>query len=234
VVLVIDDNPKVKESLTLAFPEYQFIGAANGNEGLHCLRRPHEVDLVILDYKMNGLDGMAVLKEIRHLEPKMGVIILTSYGTKELAIEALRGRADDFLNKPYSIKEMKEKLEDFFEKQTFEKSYTRAAGGTVQRMCRFIERNYRKNPTLQELAGKTSLSPKYISRKFKQETQETFSEYKVKLKMEQARKLLQETSFGIAQIAYRVGYENAESFMKRFKKASGLTPTEYRKKENGR
>ena len=183
---------------------------------------------------MNDLDGIAVLEEIRRIDPKMGVIFLTSFGTKELAVEALRGDADDFLDKPYSLQEMKEKLENFFEKRSQEENYAGIGDNFVQRIRRFVERNYVKNPTLQEIAGKTLLSPKYVSRKFKQETHETFSDYKVKLKMQQAKKFLQETSFGVAQVAYKVGYENAESFMKMFKKAFGLTPTEYRKKEHGR
>ena len=92
-ILVIDDNSKIYESLCLAFPEYNFIGTSSGEEGLKCLRRANEIDLVILDYKMNGLDGIQVLREIRRMDAKMGVMIMTSFGTKEVVVEALRGDA---------------------------------------------------------------------------------------------------------------------------------------------
>lgn len=233
-ILVVDDNPKVKESLALAFPEYRFTSALSGEDGLKYLRKSHEIDLVLLDYKMGGLNGIEVLKAIRLMEPRLGVIMLTSFGSKDLAVEALRGTADDFVDKPFSVDQIKQKLETFFEKRAEAGQQSGTDGTPVQRMLRFVERNYRKNPTLGDIAGKTSLSPKYVSRKFKQETNETFSHFKIKLKMEQAKNLLQKTSLSIAQIAYKVGYENAESFMKMFKRVLGCTPTEYRQKENGR
>ena len=233
-ILVIDDNPKVNESLELAFPEYRFMGVSNGEDGLRYLRMSHEVDLVLLDYKMRGLNGIGVLKEIRRMDPKMGVIFMTSFGSKDVVVEALRGNADDFVDKPYSIEEMKSKLENFFEKNAEEGRRLGSGGSPMQRIQRFVERNYVKGPTLGQAADKALLSPKYVSRKFKQEMHQTFSSYKITLKMEEARKLLSGTSLGVAQIAYKVGYENAESFMKMFKKVLGCTPTEYRRKENER
>ena len=231
-ILVIDDNPKIITSLEMAFPEYHFVGAPGGEEGLKYLRKSHEVDLVIVDYKMDGLDGIDVLKEIRRTDPKMGVILMTSFGSKEVVVEALRNHADDFVDKPYSVDELKKKLENFFEKHAVEEGRLVTDGKPMQRIQKFIERNYRKSPTLEEAAKKALLSPKYVSRKFKQEMHQTFSDYKIGLKMEQAKKLLHGTSLGVAQIAYKVGYENAESFMKMFKKILGYTPTEYRQKKN--
>ena len=231
-ILVIDDNPKVNESLELAFPEYRFIGVSSGEDGLQYLNKSHEIDLVILDYKMRGLDGIEVLKEIRRMDSKIGVIFMTNFGSKEVVVEALRGSADDFIDKPYRVVEMKKKLENFFEKYTKEQRHSGTDKSPMQRVQRFIERNYLKSPTLEQAAEKALLSPKYISRKFKQETRQTFSGYKIKLRMEQAKKLLSETSLSVAQIAYKIGYENGESFMKMFKKITGYTPTEYRARES--
>ena len=231
---MIDDNPKVSESLELAFPEYRFMSISNGEDGLQYLRKSHEIDLVILDYKMSGLNGVDVLKAIRRMDPKIGVIFMTNFGSKEVVVEALRGSANDFIDKPYSIEEMRKKLENFFEKYTEEEKRLSSGEGPMQRIQRFVDRNYVKGPTLKQVAEKVLLSPKYLSRKFKRETHQTFSAYKIKLKIERSKKLLRETSLGVAQIAYEVGYENAESFMKIFKKILGCTPTEYRQKENGR
>ena len=234
-ILVIDDNPKVYASFVLAFPEYQFIKALNGEDGIAYLQKTHEVDLVILDYKLGGvLDGLGVLKEIRREEPGMNIILLTSFGSKEVMLEALRGHADDFVEKPYSVDEMKKKMEYFFEKKEAEDARTGVGAGPMQRVRKLVERNYGKSPTLKEASEKILLSPKYISRKFKQETNQTFSDYKINLRIDQAKKLLSSTSQSVSQIAYKVGYENAESFMKMFKKILGCTPTEYRRKENER
>ena len=233
-ILVIDDHPKIQESFCLAFPEYQFVSAYSGEDGLKLLKKANEIDLVILDYKMGGLNGIQVLKEIRCMDDKMGVILMTSFGSKEIAIEALRANADDFVDKPYSVDEMRKKLDQYFENHEQPKNFPGVQNDSMRRAMGFVQRNYGKNPTLEELADKVSLSAKYVSRKFKKETSQTFSDYKIGIKMEQAKKFLSQTSLGIAQIAYKVGYENAESFMKAFKKNSGCTPTEYRQRENGR
>lgn len=235
MILVIDDSPKVITGLELAFPEYRFATAPSGEDGLKYLRKAHEIDLVILDYKLDpktgGMNGIDVLKEIRRMDPKIGVVLMTSFGSKEVAVEALRAQADDFVDKPFVVEDLKRKLENFFEKRAVE-SGTAPGSNPMQRIQKFVERNFRKGPTLRDAAEKTMLSPKYISRKFKEETHQTFSDYKVKLRMEQAKKLLSGTSLGVAQVAYKIGYENAESFMKMFKKVVGCTPTEYRQKHD--
>src|SRR5262245_56390059 len=110
-ILVVDDNPRVKESLSVAFPEYIFVGALSGEEGLKILKKPHEVDLVLLDYRLGGKDGIEVLKEIRGMGNRLGVILLTSFGSKELVVEALRNEANDFIDKPFAVDDMKMKLE---------------------------------------------------------------------------------------------------------------------------
>ena len=227
-ILVIDDNPKIKASLSFAFPEYKFISVSSGEEGLRYLRKPHDIDLVILDYKMQGMDGMETLRQLRQLETKLGVMILTSFGSKALVVEALKGHADDFIDKPFNVEEMRKKLEEFFE--THGRKDSGPSNALMQRMLRFIHRNYAKSPTLEDIAAHVSLSPKYVSRKFRQEMLQTYSQYTIGLRMERAKKLLCETSQGVAQVAYEVGYENAESFIKMFKKFCDCTPTEYRKK----
>ena len=228
VILVIDDNPKVKESLELAFPEYTFHGALSGEEGLKFLQKPHEAELVILDYKMGGLNGLETLQEIKRANPSIGVFLLTSFGTREVAIGALRASADDFIDKPFVVEDMKRKIESFFEsKQRYEKR-VEWDRGSVQRIVRLLEKNFQKCLTLDQAALAASLSPKYLSRKFKQETNRNFTEFRTDLRLTRAKKLLQESSFNVGQIADKVGYGNAESFMKVFKKKVGCTPTEYR------
>ena len=228
VILVIDDDFRVKQSLELAFPSYTFIGASSGKEGLEQLERPNEIDLVLLDLKMAEQDGIAVLQQIKRLDPEIRVIILTGYGSKDMVVQALQGRADDFIDKPYRVGEVRERFEKFLRvKSGREQPYGRKKD-PIRRIMNLIEKNYRKPLTLQDAAGVASLSPKYLSRKFKQETRRNFTEFRITLRMDEARKLLAGTSFNLTQIADRIGYENAESFIKMFKKKSGCTPTEYR------
>ncbi len=228
-ILIIDDNIKIKESFELAFPEYNFLWASTGDEGLRHLRKPNEIDLVLLDQRLGGAEGIDVLKEIRAMGSNVGVMMLTSFGSKDLVVQALRNHAEDFIDKPFSVDEMRVKFDKYFEKLDAENG---ASANTMRPILRFIERNFKKDLTLGAVAKKAMLSPKYLSRKFKERTRQTFSDYKIGLRVEKAKQLLQDTAMGVAEIAYKVGYENAESLMKVFKKISGLTPTEYRKRSS--
>src|SRR3990167_2098322 len=74
------------------------------------------------------------------------------------------------------------------------------------------------------------LSPKYVSRMFNKTHGASFRDYKVKVKLDLAKNLLKKTSFSVNKIAFDLGYQNAESFMRIFKRVSKVTPTQYRKK----
>lgn len=230
LVLVIDDNPKIKESLEFAFPEYKFIGVLSGEEGIELLRKPNEIDLVILDFKLGSLDGIEVLKQIKDVCPRVGVILLTAYGSKEMVIQALENRADDFMEKPYDVTEMSVKFKKFFSCQPLHDEKDNNYKVSIQRVIRLLEKNDEKFLTLQDASDLVMLSPKYISRLFKNETRMNFIEFRTVLKIRSAKKVLKNSSLTINQIAEKIGYQNPTSFVKMFKKATGVTPTEYRQK----
>ena len=231
VILVIDDDPKVKKSFELAFPEYEFLGALNGDEGLKLLQRANEIELVFLDVRMNGQDGIDLLERIKLIDPRVGIMMLTGFGSKEIVVQALRRHADDFIDKPYRVDEMKDKIEKFFEANRRYESPDGHDKSSMNRIVRLLEKNYLKDFTLRDAASVASLSPKYLSRKFKQEIRKNFTQYKLNLRIAQAKKLLENSFLNIDQIADKVGYENSESFMKIFKKMTECTPTEYRTRE---
>jgi len=227
-ILVIDDEPKWQELLQCAFPQYKCIGAKSGGEGLELLRKPNDIDLVILDYKMGLMTGIEVLKKIRQINPALGVILMTAFGSKDVVVEALEQHADDFIDKPFRIEDTRQKIENVLEARYRRQKESGRADGSVQRVVRFLERNYDKPFTLDDAALVASLSPKYLSRLFKEETGKGLTEFKIALKIDKARELLESTSFSVKEIAEKLGYESAEAFEKVFKRIEGRTPTEYR------
>ena len=96
---------------------------------------------------------------------------------------------------------------------------------------KFLEKNFRKKTGLNDAAKVTALSPKYLSRAYKEVTGKGFNEYRQILRIEEGKKLLKETGYSVDQISYKVGYENCESFIRQFKKLTGKTPAEYRAKK---
>lgn len=102
-ILVIDDEPIVRTSCrkTLLPEGYEINTAENGQEGIELLEK-EKFDLVLLDLKMPGMDGIEVLKLIKSKWPKTKVIILTGYSTVETAVNTLRIGAFNFIEKPFT------------------------------------------------------------------------------------------------------------------------------------
>ncbi len=107
-VLIVDDEPNVRLVLSEALGSqgYACAEAADGRKALEYIKQNHP-DIVILDLKMPGMGGMEALKEIRVLDPDAAVIIVTAFGTRETAYEAIREGAYDYFSKPADIQDVR-------------------------------------------------------------------------------------------------------------------------------
>src|SRR5437762_2228160 len=102
-ILVIDDEAAIRDSLrmTLEYEGYEFVGAATGQEGLALAER-EAPDLVLLDVKMPGMDGLEVLDRVRVMNEALPVIVVSGHGTISTAVEATKKGAFDFIEKPFA------------------------------------------------------------------------------------------------------------------------------------
>src|SRR5438874_3090363 len=102
-ILVIDDESAIRDSLrmTLEYEGYEFIGAATGQEGLALAER-EAPDLVLLDVKMPGMDGLEVLERLRNMNETLPVVVVSGHGTISTAVEATKKGAFDFIEKPFA------------------------------------------------------------------------------------------------------------------------------------
>lgn len=100
-ILVVDDEPVARQSLTeiLRLEGYAVNSAPNGQSAVEYVRT-HPVDLMVVDLRMPGMDGLEVIQVINQASPETEVILLTAFGTTESAIHALRLRVHDYLLKP--------------------------------------------------------------------------------------------------------------------------------------
>src|ERR1041384_7313552 len=100
-ILVIDDEAAIRDSLrmTLEYEGYEFVGAATGQEGIALAERDAP-DLVILDVKMPGWDGIGVLDRLRAMNETLPVVVISGHGTISTAVEATKKGAFDFIEKP--------------------------------------------------------------------------------------------------------------------------------------
>ncbi len=105
-IFVIDDDAGVREALEAALsPRYQVQTAATATAALEILAS-HHFDLILLDYQLPDLLGTSVLQAIKRLFPSTLVVMMTGFGTEDVAIQALRGGASDYLRKPIDFQDL--------------------------------------------------------------------------------------------------------------------------------
>jgi YesN/AraC family two-component response regulator len=227
-ILLVDDDADFREELAESFDDYEFVHASSGEKALEIIKKPNEIDLILLDVMMPGASGTEILAEIKKIEPGIKVVMLTGHSSKDVAVEALKGRADDFLEKPLNINEAKEIIEKLLDStDTDEKTEIGDIKSKIERVKRFAERNFHKKVSLDDAAAVVGLSPKYLSRAFEENTGMGFSDYKTKVKIDRSKEFLKK-GYNINQISDKLGYQNTESFIRAFKKLTNMTPTEFR------
>jgi len=230
-VLIVDDDAELRSELRDFLEGYDVVEASRGEDALRLLKRANDIGVVILDVVMPGVSGLDVLTEIKKMDPDLGIIILTGHSSKDMAIRALKCRADDYVEKPLYGGKIREAVEKLMESRDGRGDMSVLdLGGKVEKIKRFVEKNRYKKIGLEEAANAVCLSPKYLSRVFKEYTRTGFTDYKLAVKIKGAKTLLSKTSCNINQIAAKLGYENAESFIRQFKRSTGYTPTGYRKR----
>jgi DNA-binding NtrC family response regulator len=112
-VLIVDDEKDFVEmfSLRLENEGERVSTAFSGRQALEVLEKEN-IDVVILDIRMPGMDGIDTLKQIKAAYPLVEVILLTGHGSTETAVEGMKSGAFDYLMKPADFEEIKLKLEN--------------------------------------------------------------------------------------------------------------------------
>lgn len=128
-ILIVDDEYNLRTTLTwiLQRAGYTTRSASSGQEALNHLRHG-KFDLVFMDLKMPGMDGLQLLPEIRLLDPDLPVLVLTANGSLETAVEALRTGAYGYLLKPIEPEQIITRLNEVF----YERSH-------IQRRQRIVD-----------------------------------------------------------------------------------------------
>lgn len=110
--MVVDDEAVARVSLAeiLRLEGYQIATAASGEEALSLLNKSDPFDLMVLDIKMPGMDGLELTEAVQRQSPGTVIILLTAFGTLETAIQAIRQGAHDYLLKPCPIPDVLESV----------------------------------------------------------------------------------------------------------------------------
>jgi DNA-binding response OmpR family regulator len=112
LILVVEDDAAIREGIVsaLQFEGYQTLEAGDGEQGLE-LALSAGYDLLLLDLVLPGKDGLQILEELRKAKPTLPVVILTARGDETDRVTGLKLGADDYVVKPFSVKELLARVE---------------------------------------------------------------------------------------------------------------------------
>ncbi|MBM4287034.1 MAG: sigma-54-dependent Fis family transcriptional regulator [Deltaproteobacteria bacterium] len=161
-ILLVDDDEGLLHFLQRFFTKqgYSVRSCSSGQAALEIIAG-EEFDLILLDYKMPGLNGLDTLKEVRRLQVKTPVIIMTAYGTTDTAIEAMRLGAYDYLLKPFDREELQRLAADALEVNSLMKQEVSFPGhacrpaAAVQKTVRIVG-NHRRMQEVYKLIGQVA------------------------------------------------------------------------------
>lgn len=124
-ILIVDDEKNIRMTISqaLADMDVQTATAINGEEAL-AMMKDSDFGLVLLDLRMPGMDGMEVLERLRRDRPDIRVVIITAHGSIESAVDAMKLGAVDFIQKPFTPKEIRHLVSTVLRRDTLQEEKT--------------------------------------------------------------------------------------------------------------
>ncbi len=239
-VVIVDDEPVIVEGLhkIVDWQAYDCVvvgTASSGKEGLELIDR-FQPDILFSDIRMPGMDGLTMIAALRSEHRDMQVVILTGYRDFDYARQALNLGVFRYLVKPSKMKELDEAMESITERlrSIDEKKGADAASDNtsannfvVKQAISYIEQHYKEKLQLTDVAEKVYVSHWHLS-KLLNSTGKSFSDLLGEVRIENAKKLMEDSSLHIADISEMVGFADTAHFSRVFKKFTGMSANEYR------
>ena len=237
-VLLVDDEIMIREGFKRLFDweahDCEVVGeAADGMEALTQIDtlRP---DIVIMDINIPIMNGLKVIQLSRIKHPDIAFVIVSGYDDFSYCREALRLQITDYILKPVNYEEFGTcidnlKISLFERRMSTVEEPQKQEERTINGITRYLQEHLSEEMSLSVLAEEFHLNAQYISQLFKSEIGVGFLAYLTNIRMEKAKKLLLSTSLSVAEVAEQSGYGDYRVFTKVFKKAEGITPSQFRR-----
>jgi two-component system response regulator YesN len=245
----------LKLTIDWAAIDCEIVGEAeDGDEGLK-LFNSLKPDIIFTDIRMPGLNGLEMISHVNKTKQCCKIMILTGFRDFEYAQEAVRLGAFRFIVKPSkeedivnAVKDAIKEIKDLKNTEKMIKNYKNKAAEfyvlenksmacsdetvkssyLVSKAMNFMKENYKNNISLQTIADKLYISTWHLSKILKKETGSTFIDLLNSIRIQEAKKLLNEPQYKVYEICELVGFSDVAYFVKLFKKITNITPTEYR------
>lgn len=241
-VLIVDDEELALQGLEAGIDWeglniHRLYKAYCMDEAVRLLER-ETIDIVITDIEMPNGGGLELIKWVKDNQAGIRCVFYTGHAEFSYALEALRLGVDDYLLKPMPYDELaailrriEEKLEQENDGEPDNTEDMENSAQIVEQVKKLIAENLSAgNLQRDELAAMVHISPGYLGRIFKKETGMALTNYIIKKRITVAKQLLAKTNLSVTRISERVGITYSSYFTKLFKEQVGITPQEYRQK----
>lgn len=250
VLLVADEKPCLVRTVLSDKEQkvtYLSVGAPSFTKSLDSALKRDDLELAVIECHVDEKTCLPLISDIKKRRTDIPVLFITSTDTDHAIAEAFkRGARDCFIN-PFDLSLFKQRVRAI---QSFRKGpheqriplpLLDAGGGrdqilvsdlpeSIARVLHFLEDHTSSTDlTLARLAGIAGMSPFHFCRRFKKTTGQSPMQYVIRLRIEQAKKLLKHhaSRMSISQIATAVGFYDASNLNRHFKRLTGLTPTDF-------
>ncbi len=247
-LLVADDEYEIRNGLCRFFPwneiGFEVVGQAeNGKLALDFLK-DHSADVILCDIMMPVMTGLDLAKSLHDSKSKVKVIFFSGYKDFDYAQKALEYGVNSYILKSTNYNELIRvftKVKSDLDDEHNTHSPIGTSNPQAQNEMNFNEKiifiikkyvnEHYKDVTLEDLTKQVHMNPDYISRFFKQKTDQNFSDYLIEVRMKKAAELLDDIRYKTYEISDMVGYSNSFNFTRMFKSYYGMSPREYRNKK---
>ncbi len=232
-VLLADDEPLALTLLRhmIDWEHYglELAGSAQNGDELYEMIFALRPDIVITDIEMPGRSGLEIIAKSIEAGLAVRFIIVSAYTSFDYARRAIQLGAEDFLPKPVNRRELLKTLQTVMKKLEGDRPEEEPVRKLIQAAKAYLDVHFDQHLTLEQVADYVYVSPSYLSTLFKKETGVNFSEYLTDIRMQNARRLLDESAYSVSQIAKMVGYRDVKHFSSLFVKHYQISPAQYRK-----
>jgi len=231
--LAVDDYAPVLDALSdLLSPHYNFYCAKDGWTALRLLGS-HHIDVVLLDLKLPGLDGVELLRRIREIYPTLPVIIVTGHDRRRAVITAAKPFISDYVEKPFDNAELLETVRTalswvLISRADYERDAGKNSTSLAAAAAHLIQKSFADTLTVEKIARKLGTSPRKLSCAFSKEYNQTIGAYIISVRVAEAVKLLRSSDLLIKAIHPSVGYRSRAKFHRHFLRLTGYIPKDFR------
>lgn len=249
VLFVDGDTTFLDQCIESLSDSYRIITARTGRAAIERMKQRRDIDLAVVEYRLPDMTGIEAMIEIKDVVPAVPVIIVTAYGDEDVAVEAFRSGARDYLKKPFRISELSAKI-DFYlairradqqcRKNIFPRARVPVESGPcpsavtlsqyqkIRQAVFFINDSYRTDLRFVDAAREAGMSPSHFSRIFRKVMGLSYQDYLNSRRITKAASLLRTSALTVTEIALSVGFTDPTGFGRIFKRLTGYTPSGYR------